>query len=53
MAVVGGPAAIRAMALNPGANHYTGPAYRAKACFMADGEITTGINTTKAGRQSQ
>ena len=37
------------MALNLGANQYTGPAYTAKACFMVAGDITTSVNN---GRQA-
>ena len=37
LAIVGGPAALRAMALNPGANQYTGPAFGAKAFFVVAG----------------
>ena len=40
-----------AMALNPEANQFTGPAYSAKVYFMAVGGITTTIK--KAGRPSQ
>ena len=32
------------MALNPGANQYTGPACSAKACFMMARNITTSVN---------
>ena len=42
--IVGGQAIAWAMALNPGANQYTGPAFSAKACFMVAGNITTGVN---------
>ena len=39
LAIVGGPAAECGMALNLGANQYTGPAFSAKACFMVAGDI--------------
>ena len=43
-AIVGGPASAWAMALNPGANQYTGPAFSTKACFLVAGDITTSVN---------
>ena len=43
-AIVGGPAAIQAMALNLGANQNTGPTFSDKACFMVAGNITTSVN---------
>ena len=49
MAIVGGLAAAWAMALNPGANQYTGPTFSAKACFMMAGNKTTTVNK---GRQA-
>ena len=48
-AIVGGPASAWAMALNPGANQYTGPAFSTKACFLVAGDITTSVNK---GRQA-
>ena len=42
-------AAIQAKALNLGANQNTGPAFSAKVCFMAIGNITTTVNK---GRQA-
>ena len=33
-----------AMALNPGPDQYTGPAFSAKACFMVAGDITNTVN---------
>ena len=43
--VVMSPATIKqAMALNPWSNQYTGPGFRAKACFMVAGDITTSVN---------
>ena len=42
--IVGGPAVGWAMALNPGANQYTGPTFSAKACFIVAGDITTSVN---------
>ena len=39
-----GPAAIQAMALNPGAYQYTGHAFSSKACFMVAGDLTTNVN---------
>ena len=33
-----------AMALNLGANQYTGPTFSAKACFIVAGDITTSVN---------
>ena len=48
-AIVGGPATAWAMALNPRANQYTGPAFSSKACFMVAGDITTSVNK---GRQA-
>ena len=53
MATVGGPGAIWAMALNPGANQYTGPAYSGKACFMVSGDITTTNNKGQVGRANE
>ena len=44
MALVGGSVAVGAMALNLGANQYTGPAFSAKACFMVAGDITNTVN---------
>ena len=44
LAIVGGPATAWAMALNLGANQYTGPTFSAKACFMVAGNITTSVN---------
>ena len=38
------------MVLNPGANQYTCPAYSAKVCFMAAGDITTSVYK---GRQAR
>ena len=49
LTVVGRPP----LALNPGANQYTSPAYSAKKCFIvaaAAGNITTTVNK---GRQSK
>ena len=46
-AIVGWQATAWAMALNPGANQYTGPAFSAKACFMVDGNITTSVNKAR------
>ena len=43
-AIVGRMAAAWAMALNPGANQYTGPEFSAKACFMVADNITTSVN---------
>ena len=43
-AIVGRPATAWAMALNPGANQYTGPAFRATASFMVSGDTTTSVN---------
>ena len=43
LAIVARQDAIQAMALNPGANQYTGPAFSAKACFMVAGDITTSV----------
>ena len=39
--MVGWPAAGWAMALNLGANQYTGPAFSAKACFMVAGMLVS------------
>jgi len=33
-----------AMALNPGANQYTGYAYSPKVCFLVVGNKTTAVN---------
>ena len=44
LAIVGSPTSDWAMALNPGANQYTGPAFSIKACFMVAGAITTSVN---------
>ena len=49
LAIDGGLAAAWAMALNPGENQYTGPAFSTKACFMVAGNITTSVNK---GRQA-
>ena len=35
------------MALNPGANQYTGHAFSTKACFMVAGDRTTSVNKGK------
>ena len=51
-AVVGGPATGAMLALNRGANQYTGPACGAQKCFIvaaAAGDITTTVNK---GRQA-
>ena len=48
-AIVGGPAAAWAVALNLGANQYTGPTFSSKACYMVAGKITTSVNK---GRQA-
>ena len=37
-----------ALALQVGANQFTGPAYSAKVCYMVVGDITTTVNK---GRQ--
>ena len=53
LAVFGELAAWKAMALNLGANQYTGLTYSAKVCFMAVGNITTTVNKGRqAGRMS-
>ena len=39
--------AVWSVALNPGANQYTGPVFSAKACFMVAGDITTSINKAR------
>ena len=44
MAIVGKPAAVWPMALNPGANQYTGPAFSAKACFLVAVNTTTSVS---------
>ena len=44
LAIVGGPPTTWAMALNPGANQYTGPTFSAKACFMEAGNVTSSVN---------
>ena len=41
LAIVGSPTFDSAMALNPGANQCTSPAFSAKACFMVAGDITS------------
>ena len=51
-AIVGRPAAPWAMALNPGANEYTGPSLSAKACCMVAGDITTSVNKGQANERS-
>ena len=38
------------MALNPGANHNTGPAYSAKVCFIAVGQHNFYCQQRQAGR---
>ena len=48
--IVGGPAAAWAIALNLGANQYTGPAFSAKACFMVAGNINTNVNKGRRAR---
>ena len=44
LAIVGRQADAWAMALNPGANQYTGTALSAIAGFMVAGDITTSVN---------
>ena len=50
LAIVGRLATALAMALNLGANQYTGPAFSAKACFMVVGNITTSVNKGRRAR---
>ena len=51
LAIVGRPAAILAMALNPGTNQYTGHIHSAKACCMVAVNITTRVNKGGQARQ--